>query len=93
MWVTMNIVANLNLKSMVSPQALQDHQELHTPTTMWMPMSAVANTNRKSMVQTINKIKMANNKDIMKIPHTRTSSTTTPREGSPHELQDRQVMR
>jgi hypothetical protein len=93
MWVTMNAIANLNLKSMVSPQALKDHQELHTPTTMWMTMSIIANTNRKSMVQTINNIKMANNKDIMKSPHTRTSSTTTTREGSTHELQDRQVMR
>jgi hypothetical protein len=54
-----------------SPQGLQDRQELHTPATMWMTMSAVANANRKSVVQPINNnIKMANNKDIMKSPHT-----------------------
>jgi hypothetical protein len=57
-----------------------------------MTMSAVGNINRKSVMQTINNIMMANNKDIMKSPHTRTS-TMTPREGSPLELQDCQVMR
>jgi hypothetical protein len=45
----MNAVANLNLKSMVSPQALQDHQELHTSTTIWMTMSTVANITTRSV--------------------------------------------
>jgi hypothetical protein len=62
------------------------HQDLLHAPTMWATMSIVANINLKSMVQTINNIKMANNKDIMKRPHTRTSTTTTPREGSPQEL-------
>jgi hypothetical protein len=68
------------------------HQDLHAPA-MWVTMSAIDNLNLKSMVQTINNIKMANNKDIMKFPHMRTSTTTTPREGSTQELQDHQVMR
>jgi hypothetical protein len=67
------------------------HQDLLHAPTIWVTMSAVANINLKSMVQTINNIKMANNKDIMKSPHTRTSTTTTttPPGGSPQELQDR----
>jgi hypothetical protein len=67
------------------------HQDFHAPT-MWVTMSAIDNLNLKSMVQTINNVKTANNKDIMKRPHTRTSTITTPREGSTQELQDCQVM-
>jgi hypothetical protein len=61
---------------------------LHAPT-MWETMNTVANLNLKSMVQTTDNLQ--DGVHDMKSPLTRTS-TTTPRGGSPQELQDRQEL-